>query len=256
MHSALFTFSDPEQSAPLQNLDERLRTLYGNRLQQREIWDPLTQLVYSLCASRTKTPVSHAALRALRDRFDGWPDAQGVVHWEKLRDAPVEQIAETIAMCTFPGEKAKNIKLTLTAISEKTSTLSLDFLRRYKTNKVREWLEQFPGVGSFVTAEVINFSMRRPLFVIDGHHQRVAARLGLAPENATAKRVEDELMKLVPPDWSGVQCDEHHQLVKLHGQTVCRTGEPLCARCALREVCPTGGGTKRLGKVSSNTSFV
>lgn len=247
IHLALFNLSDSKKSAPLQDLDVRLRVLYGGSVQRREIWDPLTQLVYSLCASRTKTPVSHAALRALRDRFDGWPDTQGVVHWEKLRDASVEQIAETIAMCTFPGEKAKNIKATLVAITEKTGALSLDFLRRYKTDKVRAWLEQFPGVGSFVTAEVINFSMRRPLFVIDGHHQRVAIRLGLAPKNATAKRVEDELMKLVPQDWSGVQCDEHHQVVKLHGQTVCRTGEPLCARCGLREVCPTGGGTRALG---------
>ena len=82
----------------------------------REVWDPLTQLIYSLCSSRTKTPESHATLRALRERYHGWPtgpDSWHEVRWERLRDAPVAEIEETIQFATFADRKAPQLKATL-----------------------------------------------------------------------------------------------------------------------------------------------
>ncbi len=215
----------------------------------RVVWDPLTHLVYSLISSRTKDDESIASMRALRERYDGWPtgpNSWDEVRWERLRDAPVEEIEDTLRLVTFPERKAPQLKRTLERITERTGALSLAFLARYRTEKIRAWIEQLPGAGVKASAAVVNFSsLRRAALAIDGHHQRVAIRLGVVPERATARQVEAALMPLVPADWTPVTVDEHHTLVKKLGQRICILREPLCSRCPLRDVCVTGKGLAR-----------
>ena len=197
----------------------------------REVWDPLTQLIYSILSSRTKTPESHQVMRDLRGRFGGW---------EELRDAPVEEIERTIAVVTFAEVKAPRLKAALMGITARYGSLTLDFLAKYRTEKIRAWLEGFEGVGPQVSAAVVNFStLRRRALCVDGHHLRVTQRLGLTPR-ADAGTTEERLMRLVPEDWTAEMLDEHHSLIKLHGQTLCTFNEPQCERCPLLDRCPTG----------------
>ena len=63
----------------------------------RDPWDPLTQFIYSLLSSRTKTEESQQVMRDLRARF---------ANWEELRDASIEDMERTIAVVTFPEVKA------------------------------------------------------------------------------------------------------------------------------------------------------
>ena len=255
---SLFESAAPETTpagrptgTPLQDLHDRLTAAFGTPA-PREVWDPLTQLIYSLCSARTKTPESHALLRALRERYDGWPANPEItwsaVDWTRLRDASVAEIEETIHLATFADRKAPQLKSTLEQITLRTGALSLEFLAVYRTDKIRAWLEQFPGVGSQVSAAIANFSsLRRPVLSVDGHHQRVSRRLGLAPANATPRQVEHALMAIAPASWTAVTMDDHHRLVKKLGQQACVPNLPLCGRCPIRQVCPTGGGAGRLG---------
>ena len=252
-------FDDPQlPPAPavadtrLQDLHDRLIAAYGTP-EPREVWDPLTQLIYSLCSARTKTPESHALLRALRERYNGWPADPAIswspVDWTRLRDAPIPEIEETIHLATFADRKAPQLKATLEQITHRTGALSLDFLAGYRTEKIRTWLEQFPGIGSQVSAAIANFSsLRRPVLSVDGHHQRVSIRLGLAPGTASPRQVEHALMAIAPASWTAVIMDDHHRLVKQLGQQACIPHTPLCRQCPIREVCPTGGGSQRLGR--------
>ncbi len=232
----------------LAEVHRRLLEAFGNP-PPREVWDPLTQLIYSLCSARTKTPESHATLHALRERYHGWPtgpETWSEVRWEQLRDAPVAEIEETIHLATFADRKAPQLKETLVKITERTGALSLAFLESYKTDKIRTWLEQFPGIGSQVSAAIVNFSsLRRPVLSVDGHHQRVSTRMGFAPERSTPRQVEELLMKIVPPEWGAITMDENHQLVKKLGQVACTPQQPLCRRCPLLSLCPTGQSLTR-----------
>lgn len=241
--TSAWTPQDAAEQARLAETHRLLLDAYGQPA-PREVWDPLTQLIYSLCSSRTKTPESHAMLRALRERYDGWttgPNSWDEVRWERLRDAPVAEIEETIQLATFADRKAPQLKATLEQITARTGALSLAFLASYRTEKIRAWIEQFPGIGSQVSAAIVNFSsLRRPVISVDGHHQRVSTRMGFAPEKATPRQVEEVLMRIVPPDWTAVTMDEHHQLVKALGQTRCTPNNPTCFVCPLLELCPTG----------------
>jgi endonuclease-3 len=232
----------------LQVVQDLLMAWHGP-LAPREVWDPLTQLIYSICSSRTKDAESQATLLALRERYNGWPDGPNSwdeVHWENLRDAPVAEIEDTLKLATFPDRKAVQLKQTLQRITERTGRLSLLFLAKYRTDKIRAWLEELPGAGSKASAAVVNFSsLRRSAIAIDAHHQRIAIRLGVAPDKTSPRQVEAALLPLVPEGWTPVTLDEHHTLVKRLGQRVCTLKEMHCSRCPLREVCVTGSTASR-----------
>lgn len=209
---------------------ELLLAHYGEQ-PLRERWDPLTQFIYSVLAARTRTETTYAALFALRDRFQSW---------DRLRDSTVAEIEATIRDVTFPEEKAPRLKASLLEITERVGALSLDFLSKYRTDKVRSWIEQFPGAGPMVSAEVVNFStLRRPALVMNSHHLRVAHRIGLTPR-ADARRTEELLLRQIPETWDADTCQHHHALVKLHGQTLCTFEAPQCRRCPVLPVCRYG----------------
>ena len=224
----------PEQADKLPHIHRLLLRHYGLP-PARTPWDPLTQFIYSLLSSRTKTPASQTVMRELERRFSAGPG-----HWENVRDATVTEIEHTIGVVTFPEVKAPRLKLALQQITERYGSLTLDFLAKYKTAKIRDWLEQFEGVGPQVSAAVVNFStLRRRALCIDANHLRVTQRLCIVPR-ADAATTEERLMRLVPETWDAAMLDQHHSLVKIHAQTLCTFDVPQCEPCPLLKLCPTG----------------
>ena len=224
----------PEQADKLPHVHRLLLGYYGEP-KPREPADPLTQLIYSLLASRTKTPTSHQVMRDLERTFHAGPG-----NWEPVRDASVPDLERAIAIVTFPEQKALRLKTLLEQITARVGTLTLEFLAKYRTEKIRSWLEQFEGVGNQVSAAVVNFStLRRRALCIDANHLRVAQRLCLTPR-ADAATTEERLMRLVPETWDAAMLDQHHSLIKLHAQSLCLFADPKCEACPLLKLCPTG----------------
>jgi endonuclease III len=220
----------------LVEIHRRLITCYG-KPPERDVWDPLKQFIYSLLSSRTKTEITYEVVEHLEERFGSW---------ENLRDAPVAEIEEAIRPITFPELKAVHLKRALEQITERYGTLSLDFLKDYRTDKIRSWLERFDGVGSKTSAAVVNFSkLRRRALCVDSHHLRVTERLGFVAKGTDARLTENRLMEMAPVDWSPIMLDEHHTLIKIHGQRTCIAKHPRCSMCPLLDVCPTGQASCR-----------
>ncbi len=215
----------------LPEIHRRLLAFYGQP-PERELWDPLKQFVYSLLSSRTRTEVSHAVLRNMETRFGSW---------EQVRDAAVSEIEDAIRAITFPEKKAVQLKQALEQITHRCGALSLNFLRAYRTEKIRAWLEGFEGVGAKTSAAVVNFStLRRRAMCVDSHHLRVTQRLGFVSRNADARQTEQRLMEMAPAEWPPAMLDEHHSLIKIHGQQICTFSQPRCTACPLLDLCPTG----------------
>lgn len=230
MNDTLFPGPRREPDDQLPHIHRLLLGYYGQPT-PREPWDPLKQFIYSLLSSRTKTETTHQVVRHLQTRFASWED---------LRDASVGEIETAIRDVTFPEQKAIQLKASLQQITQRYGKLTLDFLAHYRTDKIRAWLEQFPGVGSKTSAAIVNFStLRRRALCVDSHHLRVTQRLGLTPR-ADAATTEERLMRLVPETWTAEMLDEHHTLIKIHGQRLCTFNEPRCVDCPLLKLCPYG----------------
>jgi endonuclease III len=229
----------PEEADKLPHIHRLLLGYFGEP-KPREPWDPLSQFIYSLLSPRTKTEMTYAVVRHLWSRFGSW---------ENLRDAPLAEIEDALRDITFPEQKALQLKASLEQITARYGSLTLDFLAKYRTDKIRAWLEQFPGVGSNASAAVVNFStLRRRALCVDSHHLRVTQRLGLTAR-ADAATTEERLMRLVPETWTAEMLDEHHQLIKQLGQTICTFADPKCRECPLLKICLYG--QKQVAAVSA-----
>src|ERR1700760_6156 len=77
----------PEQADKLPHIHRLLLKHYG-KPPERTPWDPLTQFIYSLLSSRTKTAQSLQVMRDLARAFPGAVPG----NWEPVRDASVQEI--------------------------------------------------------------------------------------------------------------------------------------------------------------------
>lgn len=214
----------------LAEIDRRLRRRFGPQ-GPFLLLDPVSQLILALIGGRTQSHVSKAAVEALLARFGGW---------EAVRDAPVAEIRETIGAVTYAEVKAPRLKAALEAITRDQGWLTLDGLDALSVEEALVWLERLPGVGRKVAAATLNFStLRKVALVIDTHHLRVLRRLNIVGLRAGLRQAYDRTMPLLPRSWSAEEVDEHHQLMKTLGQTLCRHGRPQCGRCPLHDLCPT-----------------
>jgi endonuclease-3 len=195
--------------------------------------DPLSELVSSLLSHRTRNSASGRAFRALRALY---PD------WAAARDAPVADVERAIAEVTWPEQKAPRIQGALRAIAAaRGGDLSLDFLAGLPVREARDWLEAIPGVGPKTSAAVLLFStLRRPALPVDGHHHRVALRLGLLPPGTPVGPAHAALDALLPADWDAQTVYDHHEVLMLHGQRCCFFRAPACPRCPVLDLCPAG----------------
>ncbi len=98
----------------------------------------------------------------------------------------------------------------------------------------REALEALPGVGRKTANVVLSVAFEAPELAVDTHVFRVAHRLGFTL-GTTPRQVEEDVVKLVARDKVR---HAHHWLI-LHGRAICKAPVPLCAKCPVRELCPS-----------------
>ncbi len=194
--------------------------------------DPVSQLVLGLLGGRTSGDVSQAAFEGL---------LLGFASWAAVRDAPLAKIRPIVAAVTFAEAKAPRLKRALAAITAHDGWPRLDHLECRTVMESLLCLEQLPGVGRKVAAATLNFStLAKAALVIDTHHLRVLCRLGFVGWRADLRQTYDTVMPLLPSSWDAAAIGQHHHLFKRLGQDLCRHAAPLCDRCPLIELCPTG----------------
>ena len=96
----------------------------------------------------------------------------------------------------------------------------------------RKALEALPGVGRKTANVVLNVAFGHPTIAVDTHVFRVANRTGLA-SGRTVFDVEKGLTTRIPAEFLH---NAHHWLL-LHGRWICKARQPLCPKCAIRDLC-------------------
>lgn len=101
----------------------------------------------------------------------------------------------------------------------------------------RKSLEDLPGVGRKTANVVLNVLAGLPTMAVDTHVARVSVRLGLVRPTENRLQIEDDLLKITPPEW-GVQA--HHLLI-FHGRYHCTARAPKCSMCPIANECKKVG---------------
>lgn len=222
----------PEPQQKILLVHDRLCQEYGCPIPYFHTLDPLSELVAALLSHRTKNRDSDRAYKQLQVQFPTW---------EQVRDAPVQEVQQAIAPCTWAEQKAPRLQQVLRLISERRGELSLAFLADLTVAEARTWLEALPGVGPKTSAAVLCFSeLRRRALPVDSHHHRVAGRLGLIPASVSVGPAHVLLEAQLPEAWSAQQVYDNHEVLMLHGQRCCYYANPACQRCVVLDLCPFG----------------
>lgn len=95
-----------------------------------------------------------------------------------------------------------------------------------------EELTKLPGVGRKTANVVLSNAFGIPAFAVDTHVFRVCNRLGLCKADNVAE-TEKQMTRIIPKEKWG---QAHHWLI-WHGRRICRARNPLCAECALKDLC-------------------
>ena len=211
-------------SAKALEVTRRLTDLYGELPFSSK--DPMGMLVDILLSHRTRDEQTAAAWENLLQRFGSW---------EAVRDAPTQEVQDTIANVNFPEVKAPRLQKIMREITEERGNLNLDFLCELPLAEAAAWLNRFDGVGPKTTACVLLFSCRMPTLPVDVHVHRVSGRLGLIGKKVTAEAAHTLLQALLPQDSRSIY--NFHKALLRHGQRICVFEHPRCNKCVLTDLC-------------------
>ncbi len=142
----------------------------------------------------------------------------------KLASADINDIIKIIRPIGTFNKKAQNIiKISNDLLVNQNGIVPND----------RKYLESLPGVGRKTTNVVLANLYNVPCIAVDTHVARVSKRLGLAKPSDDVLVIERKLNKKFPKE---NLARLHHQLV-LFGRYYCKSKNPLCSNCKLKNIC-------------------
>lgn len=105
--------------------------------------------------------------------------------------------------------------------------------------EARRALKKFPSVGDPGAEKILMLTHSYPVLSLESNGLRVLQRLGFAEEkksySASYRGVQEALKDQLPTTYDKLIAA--HQLLRQHGQELCKRSRPLCEGCPLRSQC-------------------
>ena len=130
-------------------------------------------------------------------------------------------------------QKAIRIREILHWINEREGKLSLSFLRKMDSSKIKRTIGALKGIGPKTVHCLLLFGLGREAFPVDTHILRVGKRMGFIPEKLSAEKAHSWMAPLVP---KGRALSLHLNLIRF-GREICRAKNPKCKLCFLVKEC-------------------
>ena len=165
----------------------------------------------------------HQTVLQAQKRLESLQGAHGAGTAEDMLKLSIEEIERYIFSCGFYKHKAKFLH-----------DLSYDIVHRFggQVPSTKAELESLAGVGKKTANVVYAVGFGGQAIAVDTHVFRVSNRLGIANAKNVAT-TQKQLEKEIPQDmWS----DAHHWLL-LFGRYVCKSQNPNCQDCYLKQYC-------------------
>ncbi len=110
---------------------------------------------------------------------------------------------------------------------------------RFLLPKAKKALKKFPSIGDPGAEKILLFTRSHPVMALDSNGLRVLCRVGFAEEQknypATYRLVQNAIREQLPQDYDSLI--RAHQLLRQHGQELCKRSKPRCAECPVRTEC-------------------
>ena len=105
--------------------------------------------------------------------------------------------------------------------------------------KAKKTLQRFPTIGEPGAEKILMFAGKYPVLGLESNGLRVLLRLGFAEEqksySASYRGIRNAISSQLPRDSKSLIAT--HQLLRRHGQELCKRSRPLCDECPLKDSC-------------------
>ena len=219
----IFVSPTPKNINRARKIYQIIESIYGTP-KWREPLSAVDELVSTILSQNTNDANRDRAYNNLRTKFPTW---------ESVRDAPVDDVIESVRIAGLANQKGPRIQSVLKQLSAERGNLSLDFLRDMEKDEALGWLKQHKGVGPKTAAIVLQFSLGIPAFPVDTHIYRVTGRTGIRPIKLNVERTHTWMEQLFNPEQYG---PGHLNIIKL-GREICHARKPECPICPINHLC-------------------
>ena len=182
--------------------------------------DPFQLLVATILSAQCTDKRVNLVTPAL---FSTYPTPQS------MSSASESDIFEYIKSVSYPNSKARHLlEMSKMLVSEYEGEVP----------STTSELVRLPGVGRKTANVVQAVIWQKPTFAVDTHIFRVSHRLGLVGPSATTPLAVE---KILTSNFSASKIPDAHHWLLLHGRYVCKSRNPKCEECGLKEICKSYG---------------
>jgi endonuclease-3 len=108
--------------------------------------------------------------------------------------------------------------------------------------QAKKALKKFPSIGDPGAEKILLLTRSYPVMALDSNGLRVLCRVGFAEEqknySVTYRLAQDAIHGQLPRDYDSLI--RAHQLLRQHGQELCKRSKPRCTECPVRNGCNYG----------------
>ncbi|HEY3135936.1 MAG TPA: endonuclease III domain-containing protein [Blastocatellia bacterium] len=209
---------------------DKLRNFYG-RPEPPNVTDPLGLILLENVAYLVSDERREQAFNALCERVGLSPPEILTAHEERLME-----VARLGGM--HPAARVEKLRR-IAQIALQEFDGDLDKVVKQPIAQAKKSLKKFPGIGDPGAEKILLFSKTQPVLALDSNGLRVLLRLGYGEERksyaATYRSAQETIASELRRDFDWLIAS--HQLLRRHGQELCKTAEPLCASCPLKSSC-------------------
>jgi len=157
---------------------------------------------------------------------------------EQILNAQHSALASIGKAGILPDVSAEKL-LTIAKIAYEEFDSDLRSALKKPLPQAKRALKRFPSIGEPGAEKILLFTRSYPVMALDSNGLRVLCRVGFAEDqknySATYRLVQNAICEQLPGD-----CDSlirAHQLLRQHGQELCKRSKPRCAECPLSDSC-------------------
>ncbi len=157
---------------------------------------------------------------------------EDLLSYEKLRDLPIEFLAEKIRPCGYFNLKAARLH-NLFQLIETQYDGEISYLLDTPVEQLREDLLSVKGIGPETADSILLYAAEKPTFVVDTYTYRILSRHGiLAEDEADYHEIQTIITDSLPEDI--LLYNEYHALIVRTGKENCKKTNPRCESCPLK----------------------
>lgn len=214
---------------PLQETLDLLEGKYG-RPKPPKIKDPWKMILWENVAYMANDERRGQAFRTLQKRVGTRP--------QQILSAADDVLLDITSHGIVPETFAEKLRLCAKICLEGFAG-DLRQVLKWPLPKAKKALQNFPGIGEPGAEKILLFACAYPILGLESNGLRVLVRLGYGEEKknyaGTYRSVQAAVADELKED--NAWLIQAHQLLRRHGQELCRRTKPQCSDCPLASGC-------------------